>query len=232
MITFIIKDVKGLIARRSKNIPSIVEICTGRCRLVREPIFQEVQRMTLERTSAAVDVFSAIRERRSIRRYTGEPITDEQLNAILQAGLCAPTANNKRPYHFVVIQDRARLERLAEGKPYARMLASAACGLAICGDQASGRTHGASLCGLLCRDAEHPFRHPRPGPGRRLAGCDQGFRMVQAAAERFWSCRTTSSQPRLYPWGIPQKKRPTPHTWEESKIHWDKWTSGVSANIR
>ena len=85
--------------------------------------------------TTTVDVLTAIRERRSIRRYTAEPVSPEQINTILQAGLCAPTARNLRPFHFVVIRDREKLEKLAKGKIHARMLAGAACGLAICGDK-------------------------------------------------------------------------------------------------
>ena len=54
--------------------------------------------------STNMDVLTAIRERRSIRRFTGDPVSDQQLNTILHAGLCAPTARNLRPFHFVLIQ--------------------------------------------------------------------------------------------------------------------------------
>lgn len=179
--------------------------------------------MTLERTSAAVDVFSAIRERRSIRRYTGEPITDEQLNAILQAGLCAPTANNKRPYHFVVIQDRARLERLAEGKPYARMLASAACGIAICGDQKVEERleHLHADCFAATQNillAIHAL-----GLGGVWLGVskDSGwYRLIREVLELPDHIEPAA----VVSLGHPAEQRPTPNTWDESKIHYDKWT--------
>lgn len=92
---------------------------------VREPVL----------AACAVDVMTAIKNRQSIRRFTSRPVSDEQLNAVLYAGLCAPTANNKRPCHFVVIKDRRRLSVLARNNPNAAMLESAACAVVVCGDK-------------------------------------------------------------------------------------------------
>ncbi len=47
----------------------------------------------------------AIRERRSVRNFTPEPVTDEQLEAILEAGRWAPSARNSQPWEFVVVRD-------------------------------------------------------------------------------------------------------------------------------
>jgi nitroreductase len=47
----------------------------------------------------------AIRERRSIREFAPEPLTDEQLEAVLEAGRWAPSARNSQPWDFVVVSD-------------------------------------------------------------------------------------------------------------------------------
>ena len=82
-----------------------------------------------------IDVLTAIRTRHSIRKYTSEPIVDGLLNTILHAGLYAPTAKNKRPYHFIVIKNRDTLSELSCNNPNASMLVHAACGIVICGDR-------------------------------------------------------------------------------------------------
>ena len=64
-----------------------------------------------------------ILERRSIRRYTGEPVPEEVKAKILEAGRQAPSAVNIQPWHFVVIDDPAGLERLASSgrfRPFVR----------------------------------------------------------------------------------------------------------------
>lgn len=50
------------------------------------------------------DVLKAIRERRSIRRYTAEPVTDEELMSILEAGRYAPSGLNNQPWRFMVVR--------------------------------------------------------------------------------------------------------------------------------
>lgn len=74
--------------------------------------------------------------RRSIRKYTGEPVTEEQVRNLLEAAMAAPSANNSQPWHFVVVQDREQLRRLAEAHPYGRMQAEAALSIAVCADPA------------------------------------------------------------------------------------------------
>ncbi len=49
--------------------------------------------------------------RRSIRAYTAEPVTDEQVERLLRAAMAAPSAGNQQPWRFVVVTDRATLRR-------------------------------------------------------------------------------------------------------------------------
>ena len=67
-------------------------------------------------------VLDAIRSRRSIRKYTGEPIAEPVRRAILEAGFYAPSAMNRRPFHFVSITDRELMQKLSDLHPYAKML--------------------------------------------------------------------------------------------------------------
>jgi len=79
---------------------------------------------------------SILFRRRSIRNFTGQPITDADLRSLLEAGMAAPSASNQRPWHFVVTRDPRDLETLAERHPYAKMLPKAAVAIAVCGDPA------------------------------------------------------------------------------------------------
>lgn len=54
--------------------------------------------------------------RRSIRRYTSEPLTPEEVQLILEAALLAPTSKSSRPWQFIVVEDKEMLERLAQCK--------------------------------------------------------------------------------------------------------------------
>lgn len=54
--------------------------------------------------------------RRSARRYTGEPVSEESLDEILWAGRHAPMGQDKRPCEFYVVRDRGTLEALSKAK--------------------------------------------------------------------------------------------------------------------
>lgn len=53
-----------------------------------------------------------IRNRRSVRSYSKEQLSEEEVNAIIEAGLYAPSANNQQSWHFTVIQDKKLLRDL------------------------------------------------------------------------------------------------------------------------
>jgi len=72
--------------------------------------------------------------RRSIRRYTAESVSDADITTLLEAGMAAPSASNKKPWHFVVVTDKTKLQALADAYPYGKMLPGAALAIAVCGD--------------------------------------------------------------------------------------------------
>jgi len=55
---------------------------------------------------------NAIIGRRSVRRYTGQPINDSDIQEIITAGLYAPSAIDLQPWYFVVIRSDEKLEEL------------------------------------------------------------------------------------------------------------------------
>jgi nitroreductase len=81
-----------------------------------------------------MDVISAITTRRSIRKFTGIPINEDELKTILKAGSTGPSAHNLRPVNFVVVNNKSLLEDIANFHPYAKMLPQAGCGIVVCGD--------------------------------------------------------------------------------------------------
>lgn len=60
------------------------------------------------------EVLKAIKNRRSVRRYKPEQISEADLEMILEAGMYAPTAHNEQPWHFTVIQNPELLSLMNE----------------------------------------------------------------------------------------------------------------------
>ena len=61
-----------------------------------------------------MDALEAIRKRRSVRQYTGDPIPREDLEIIVDAGRFAATGGNKQPWDFIVVTQRDIIEHLKE----------------------------------------------------------------------------------------------------------------------
>ncbi|GAB6099346.1 nitroreductase family protein [Halanaerocella petrolearia] len=78
---------------------------------------------------------SIIFERRSIRSYTSEPVSEEEIEYLLQAGMAAPSAMNQQPWEFVVIDDREILDQIPEFHNYAQMVKEAPVVIAVCGNK-------------------------------------------------------------------------------------------------
>lgn len=74
--------------------------------------------------------------RKSVRTYKDRPVEEEKIDLLLKAAMSAPSGMDKRPWHFVVVQDRDRLDKMAEGLPYAKMLKTVNQAIVVCGDSA------------------------------------------------------------------------------------------------
>jgi len=77
----------------------------------------------------------AILSRRSVRRYTAEPVGDEVIKELLEAAMSAPSAGNEQPWQFVVIDDRQILDEIPKFHPHAQMLKEAPLAILVCGDE-------------------------------------------------------------------------------------------------
>jgi nitroreductase len=78
-----------------------------------------------------MDILEVIKTRRSIRRYTREPISEEKINKILEAGRWAPSASNSQPWKFIVLRSQEVKKKLADTLPWGRFLSQAALGIAV-----------------------------------------------------------------------------------------------------
>ncbi len=78
-----------------------------------------------------MQTWDAITSRRNVRSYTGQPISPEHLDQILEAGRRAPSSRNTQPWDFVLVTDRDQLQELSKVWVGAGHLASAAAAVAL-----------------------------------------------------------------------------------------------------
>lgn len=80
------------------------------------------------------EILEVIHQRKSVRHFTDQPVSKEQIETLLRAGMAAPTAVNRQPWVFYVIRQREVLDTLSQQLPYAKMLKQAPAAIVVCGD--------------------------------------------------------------------------------------------------
>ncbi|MCL1822299.1 MAG: nitroreductase family protein [Prolixibacteraceae bacterium] len=91
----------------------------------------------MENMKQEKEALSVIFGRKSVRKYVeGKPISEEDLQTLLKAGMSAPSGKDTRPWEFVVVDDHSILEAMAAELPYAKMLPKASLSIVVCGDSA------------------------------------------------------------------------------------------------
>ena len=78
-----------------------------------------------------------IKKRRSIRKFTNAPVSDADIQTLLEAAMAAPSANDLRPWEFVVVRRPELRRRLADMKQWSYMAADAPVVFVVCGHEQS-----------------------------------------------------------------------------------------------
>ena len=89
---------------------------------------------TKQTTGMNQQAIDNIMTRVSVREFTGEKISAEQIDVLLRAAMAAPSAINKQPWAFFVVTDDALIEKLGQALPYSRCSNHPACAIIPCGD--------------------------------------------------------------------------------------------------
>ncbi|MEM1872915.1 MAG: nitroreductase family protein, partial [Candidatus Nezhaarchaeales archaeon] len=90
-----------------------------------------------------MDVFEAIRGRRSIRTYIPSEIGLDKLKMVLEAAIWAPSAGNLQPWEFVVVDDKDVMMHLARASLHQMWMSEASAIIAVCADvDRSGAIYG------------------------------------------------------------------------------------------
>lgn len=81
-----------------------------------------------------MDVLDAIRSRRAVRQFSSESVPEDVIHQIIEAGGRSQSSKNTQPWQFILIQDRAMLEKLAKTGDFAGHLAGANFAVAFVGE--------------------------------------------------------------------------------------------------
>jgi len=82
-----------------------------------------------------MEVFEAIKKRRSIRSYKSDAVPKEKLERVLQAARLAPSAADREPWHFIVVTDQQKRKQLSRGGRFAWFLSESPVVIVGCGNR-------------------------------------------------------------------------------------------------
>ncbi|MRR09584.1 nitroreductase family protein [bacterium] len=170
------------------------------------------------------DALSVIHARKSVRRFTGGAVGREQLDTLLRAGMAAPTAMNRQPWSFVVVEGRAALDSLAAAMPRSRLLGKAGAAIVVCAaaaEAAGGRAEFAVIDASLAA-GNILLAAEALGLGAVWTACypDSG---LMAAARRALAIPDGVVPLAIIPVGRPTGDDQPKDKYRPEKIHWGKW---------
>lgn len=164
----------------------------------------------------------AILSRRSIRKYTAEPVPEEAIHELLAAAMSAPSANNEQPWHFVIIDDRRILDEIPKYHPYSYMLKEASWAIAVCGDLGSETVKAYWVQDCSAATENILIAAQAKGLGAVWLG-------VYPREERVKATQKLLGLPGhiiplcLISIGYPAEKKPSSNRYNASRIHRNRW---------
>jgi nitroreductase len=169
-----------------------------------------------------MDIFDALLNRRSIRKYTNKKVSKEQIEIMIKSAMYAPSAVNKQPWHYIVFDDKEIIDKIVEVHPNGGMLKQASTGILICYDEhlQHDKGYGPVDCSAATQNmllAAHGL-----GLGAVWVGIYPRENRIEALHKLF------GLPAHVIPFsvvsvGYPDEKRSMPDRFLPERIHWGKW---------
>ena len=163
-----------------------------------------------------------ILSRRSIRKFTDQEVSDEQISALLKAAMSAPSAANMQPWDFVVIKDRKILDEIPKFHKYTQMLLEANLAIVVCGNKL--RATESKFWAQDCTAATQNILLAANSLGLGSVWC--GLYPVEEFYQKIQELLEIPSEVfpvSLVAIGYPAEMKPPSDRFDEKKIHYNKW---------
>ncbi len=169
-----------------------------------------------------MDIIEKILSRKSIRQYTAKPVPREVIDEVLHAAMSAPSAGNERPWHFLILTERALLDAIPKFHPYSAMLKQAGVAILVCGDSTLEKHKGYWV--LDCAAATENMLLAIHAKGLGAVWCG-----VYPTEDRVLNLRKLLDLPghivpfSLIPIGFPAEEKMAGDRFDSSRVHENRW---------
>ena len=170
-----------------------------------------------------MEILNGIITRRSIRKYTNEPISQEKAEELISYGMFAPSARNRQPWHFVLLNDKEKFLKIEEFQPHTKMLKDAQWGIVVCGDE--NLAHTPEYWPVDCAAATENILLAAHGMGFGAVWLGIYPRPERVAAMK----ELLELPPHIHAFsiiavGCPDQQIPQPERFKPERIHINKWS--------
>ncbi len=167
-------------------------------------------------------VLDNIASRKSVRSYTDQDVTPEQVETILRAAMAAPTGMNVQPWRFVVVRDQAVKDKLAGG--FNKMIAKAPVVIVVCGQtvQKNGRPNNNWTADCAAATENMLLAVEAIGLGAVWTACYPYEERMNPAIEVLGLPDDVKPYC-IVPVGHPSGNDRPKDKWKPENIHYDRW---------
>lgn len=163
-----------------------------------------------------------ILSRRSIRKFTDQEVTEEQIISLLKAAMSAPSAGNRQPWEFIIIKNRETLDKIPEFHKYTKMLSMAKLAIVVCGNTTKSFERGFWVQDCAAATQNILLAAHSMGLGGVWCGVypsEELYPQMQDLLELPKEIMPVS----LIAIGYPDETKSPSERYDEDKIHYEKW---------
>ncbi len=169
-----------------------------------------------------MDLFDTIFTRRSIRRYSDQPVEKEKVNKILRADMYAPSAVNKQPWHFIVFNKKETKQKIMDIHKNSSMLAGSQMAILICYDEGLQHDKGYGVIDCSAATENMLLAAHALGLGACWVGIYPRDNRIEALTKIF------NLPQHIVPFavialGFPLEKKGTTERFKPDRIHYETW---------
>jgi nitroreductase len=169
------------------------------------------------------EIIQTILRRRSVRKYTGQPVDDETLTLLLQAAMAAPSASNSQPWEFIIVTDPVTLGCLRDKLLSARYNAPAA--IVVCGNPSiANNSSGQRFWEQDCSAATENILIAATGLGLGSVwiGVHPIPSVIKAVRELLDIPKDVTPLAMVYV-GVPAEEKAPRTQYDEHRVYWQKY---------
>lgn len=172
----------------------------------------------------AKETLKIIHNRKSVRHFKADEVSNENLDILLKAGMAAPSAVNSQPWEFIVVTNRNVLDEMADKLPYSKMLFQATAAIVVCAvkEKAHHQLEEFAIIDATLASENILLAAEAIGLGAIWTAA-YPYEDRQNIVRKALSVPDSIIPLNVIPIGFPTGEDAPKEKYNESKIHWEKW---------